>query len=145
MISSKISSAPDPVGQLAQERQERRLGRAHAAGALDRLDDDRGQIPLAAVEGRGDGLGIAPRQLDHEIGHRSRHPGRADHDPVVRPVVGALELRHERPAGERARRPDGEHGRLGAGAREPQALDRGDAASDLLGQLDLGLGRCRKG
>ncbi len=145
MISSKISSAPDRSARSRRKGRNDRLRRADAAGALDRLDDDRGQIPFSAAQGRRDGVRIAPRQLDDELGHRVGHPGRADHHPVVRAVVGALELRDERSAGERARRPDREHRRLRAGAGEPQALDRRDAAPDLLGQLDLGLGRGREG
>ena len=73
----------------------------------------------------------------HHLGN-TRRPG---HHPVVRAVVRALELGDERPAGERPGRPDGEHRRLRARAGEAQALDRRDASPDLLGELDLDLGR----
>ena len=132
---------PDPIGVVAEEAQERRVGRADAAGALNRLDDDRGDVALAAIQRGLHAVGVVPRQLDDEAGDPIWHAGRSGERRVVGPVVGPRELGEERPAGERAGRSDGEHRRLGAGVREPDPLDRRQPAPDLLGQLDLDLRR----
>ena len=133
-----------PVGERAEEGEELRAGGADPTRALDRLDDDRGEIRLASAEGRLDPVGIAPRQLHDEPRHRLGDAGRAGHHEIVGPVVRTLELRDERPPGERPGRPDREHRRLGPGAREAHPLDRGHAPDQLLGELDLGLGRGRE-
>jgi len=131
----------DLGGHLAQRAEERRVGGPDAAGALDRFDDDRRELSLATGEGLLDPVGIAPRQVDDEVARRLWHAGRVGEDRVVGPVIRAVEPGDEVAAGERPGRPDREHRRLGAGVREPQPLDRRQAAPDLLGQLDLDLGR----
>ena len=52
---------PDPLRELAQELQERGLRGADAARALDRLDDDRGDVSLPPGERPLDALRVAPR------------------------------------------------------------------------------------
>src|SRR5213078_1634056 len=56
-------------------------------------------------------------------------------------VVAAGELHDSRATGEAAGEADRRHRRLGAGADEPHLLDRADPGDDLLGELDLALGR----
>ena len=55
-------------------------------------------------------------------------------------VVAAGELHDDVAAGEAAGQPDRRHRRLGAGGDEADPLDR-RTRDDLLGELDLGLGR----
>ena len=57
------------------------------------------------------------------------------------PVVAAGELDHMSSVGERARKTEGRHGRLGAGRDEPYLLDRRHRVHDLRGEVDLALGR----
>ena len=136
---------PDPLGVGAQEGEERRVRRADAAGALHRLDEDRRELRFPAAQRGFDAVRVAPRQLDPSAGHRRRHARRPGHDHVVGAVVGALERGDQRPAGERPRAADGEHRRLGPGAREAELLDRRQPSADLLGQLDLEPGRGGEG
>ena len=63
---------------------------------------------------------------------------------VVGAVVDALALRDLGPPGVGPRALDGVHHGLGAGVGEADALQRRRAAADLLGQLDLALGRERQ-
>src|SRR3954447_6492709 len=54
------------IGELAQPRQEAVIGGADAAGALDWLDDDRGEIVEPSAEGRLDAVRITPWQDRHQ-------------------------------------------------------------------------------
>ena len=63
---------------------------------------------------------------------------------VVRAVVAALHLDDEIAAGERARRAQRVHDRLGTGVAEAHHVDRGNAIDDDLRQSGLGLIRRRK-
>jgi hypothetical protein len=58
-------------------------------------------------------------------------------EPVEVAVVGPGELQELRAAGRGAREADDRHRRLGPARGHAQHLDRGDAARDLLGELDL--------
>jgi hypothetical protein len=131
----------DPIGVIAEEAQEGWIGRPDAARALDRLDDDRGHVALSAGEAALDPVGVVPRQLDDEVGNAVGDAGRVGESRVVGPVVGPRELGEERATGEGAGGPDGEHRRLRPGIGEPDSLHRRQPAPDLLGELDLDLGR----
>ena len=130
-----------PIGQVPERGEEPALGGANTTGALDGLDDDRREIGLPPREHSFGAIGIAPGQRHHEGRHFVGHPGRARHGRVVGAVIGALEVGHERPAGEGPGGTDREHRRLRAGVREPQHLDRRKTGADLLRKLDLRLGR----
>ena len=58
--------------EVTQESQECRVGSADAAGTLDGLDDDRGQVFfLAAEEHSFHALGVAPWQHGRPVSERS--------------------------------------------------------------------------
>jgi hypothetical protein len=63
---------------------------------------------------------------------------------VVRAVVPALHLDDQIAVGERARRPQRVHDRLGTGVAKPHHVDRSNAVDDDLRQPGLGLIRGRK-
>jgi len=135
----------ETVAQLPQELEEARLGWADATRALDRLDDDGGEIGFAAAEPGRDAVGVAPRQLDDQPADRVGDAGRSGHHQVVRAVIAPVELRDQRPAGERPGGPDREHRRLGPGRREAEVFNRWHPPTQLLGELDLGLRRRSEG
>ena len=133
------------VGESRAAGQERGVGGADAARALDRLDDDRGDVALVAGERS------ARRRPRRPTAARARGRDTPSGTPGVQatavscvPWYARSNLASERRPGEGARRADREHRRLGARVREPDAFDRRQPADDLLGQLDLGLGRRRE-
>ena len=96
----------------SQEGEELRGCGPDAAGALDRLDDDRRKLGFPAVKYALDTVGIAPGQLDDQAGQRLRNAGGAGHHAVVGAVVRVIEPGDERSSRERTSGPDREHRRL---------------------------------
>ncbi len=138
---------------LAQQLEESRGGR-DAAHVADQRLDDHGRDPRAVLlEGMRQGRRIVERQRNRSGGELGRYArGIRDAEGgesraalhqqrIDVAVVAALELDGEVAAGEPARHPQGAHGGLGAGGNQAQALDGGYGAADLLGKLDLALGR----
>ena len=85
----------DPVGDLAQPGQERRIGGADAARTLHGLDEDGGDVVLDGAEDALHAVRVAPRQLDDEARDLVRDAGGPGLHRVVRAVVRVVERRHE--------------------------------------------------
>ena len=157
MTSSRISSAPcaavirRSVGVEAVQRRDD----AHVAGGG--LADDAGDLGAAlgedgldggdVVVGQDDGVGGGAGGDAGGVGQaegRDAGAGRGEQRVDVAVVV-AGELHDQRAAGGAAGQPDGRQHRLGAGVDQPHPLDRGDPVADLLGQVELALGRGAEG
>ena len=149
------------LGDLAQTRQEPVDRRYQAGITHHRIHDQAGQLRGFFFQDLRARVRVVPRQHHHVLEHRRRDPGRpgdrlgplaaagtlavaaadAHHHPVVRAVIGALELRDLRPARDRARQPHRVHRGFGARVRETDGLDGGHPARQRLGQAHLVLGR----
>ena len=150
------------AGEAAQGLQEagRRQGEPGRGG--QRIDDHRGQPLGVLAQQRGARGGVVERKYQYLLGGAGREsggrrdwprPGRrpeggtrrrqvADQRRVVDAVVGAFELGDHGPPGKGAGGAQGAQHRFGAGAAEPQPLQRGDALGEQLRQLHLqGTGR----
>ena len=136
---------------LSQPLEEAGLGRDEA---LERLDDDGGQLVgvrgddaldrAEIVERRDQHFGLERVRDARRVGHGSgeglgRARRRAHHGIVVGAVVAALELEDLVALAIRARDAEREEGRLRAGGGEAHLLGARHRLADLLGQLDDGL------
>ena len=148
---------------LAQHRQKlrRRDGRARARG--ERVDQHAGKLTRVALEDCACALRLVVGKHDHRVGHAARRAGLGDGagvalapllgfrldrdvDEVGAAVVGALELRDLRAAGERACGAHRHEHRLGAGHAEADAVEGRHAIADQLCQaLFMLVGEVRAG
>ena len=146
MISSKMSSAPCAVGERAQEREEPGAGGADAAGALDGLDDDRGEVALAAAQD----VARSPSGSPH--GSSTMSPDIASGTPGVPAITPSWVPWYERsnlatsgrPVNARAARMANIVASVPELVKRSRSID-GTRRRMLLGELDLGLGRGREG
>ena len=79
LTSSKMSTAPCCRGQFADALQEAGEWRHDADVELHRLDDDRRDLALVALEDRCQRLGVVERRDDRFLNARSRQAGRCRH------------------------------------------------------------------
>ena len=152
-----MSTAPCAV-HSSPERFDEGLGgphEIHVAG--HRLEDHRGDFRPEAPERVLDLLRVVV--VEHErlrgelrgdagrrgIAERERARARLHQQEVAVAVVAALELHDERPARESPREAQGAHHGLRSRAHEAHLLDRGQAARDEFGHLELELGRRAEG
>ena len=152
ITSSLTNSAPCAGAGLGEELVEARVGRddAHVAGG--RLGDQAGDPVAQLGEQRGHGVAVVVGQHPGERGGALGYAGSAGdrergqsgagrgQQRVDVPVVAAGELHDDVAAGEAPGQPDRRHRGLGTGGDEADLLDR-RPPDDLLGELDLGLGR----
>ena len=127
----------------------------HVAG--DRLDDDAGDVPGVQRERFFELRDVVVLQhhgvLHHFGGHagagrvaESGEAGAGFHEQRVgMAVITAFELDDGVAAGRAAGEANRAHARFGAGTHQADHLDRRHQAHDLLGQLDLALGRRAEG
>ena len=148
MTSSKTSSAPCRVAQLAQQLEEAGLGRDEAHVGRVGLGEERGELVLGE-RGRARAVRVVPRH-DHRAARGGLRDAGRGGDPlrgqagaglgeqaVDVAVVGAGELQQLLAAGGGAGEPDRAHRRLGARRGHAQHVDGGHALRDELGELDL--------
>ncbi len=149
-----MSSAPCVAAQLGQPGVEARRGRDHAHVAGGRLGDDAGDL-LAVLAANASATAARSLYGSTIVSAAAAPvtPGESGRPNVATPgagrgqqrvdvtVVAAGELDDLGPAGEAAGQPDRRHGRLGAGLTPAGPARPGDPGDDLLGQLDLALGR----
>ena len=145
------------VAERAQRLEEARRRRHDAHVPGDRLDDDRGEAFAVALDRSRRRIGVVVRGDDGVAGRaardsrRGRQPERHEagtglgEERVGVAVVAARELEDAVATSRAAREPDRAHRRLRAGRDQPHLLDRRHRVDDLLGELDLALGRRPEG
>ena len=151
--SSKISSAPCLVADLAQALQEAGLRHAEADIHQDRLENDRGDLAGIFLEATLDGGEIVEGGDEHvgDCGLRDAEAAgdrgwsvdvavvrsmrlHADQSAVVQSVVGAFELDDLVASGGGAGQANRVHGHFGAAVAEAAHLDR-EALADFFGEF----------
>ena len=137
------------LGEEGVEAGQRRDDAHVAGGGLgDEAGDpvavlgERGRHGVPVVVGQHEGQGRGGRRDAGGAGQREGGQPRArrGQQRVDVAVVAAGELHHDVATRDAAGQPDRGHGGLGARGDEPDLVD-GRASDDLLGELDLGLGR----
>ncbi len=134
-------------GERAQALEEALLREDETHVPRDRLDDDRGDLVLGeevvdgleVVERRGQRVGGGALRDSGRVREPERRDARARlHEQEVGvPVVAARELDDRLAAGERARKPQRAHRRLGARGHEADELDARQRIADEPRELEL--------
>jgi len=141
------------VAEVAQAGEEARLGEQSRRVVRDRLDQDRGDLAVVALERHADVLEVVEaaddrrvdRGLEHPLGVRVTRPDargsaeRVPEDVVVEAVVTALELDDLLASRDTAGEADGVERGLRAAVAHDDLLRGGHVPDDRLGQRDLGL------
>ncbi len=128
-----------PAPRLGPHEVGERLRHRPQASPVRHQVDDHGRDPVAiSIERRRERRGVGDRDRADVA---ARGPGQArglvGQGGVVDAVVAPVEPQQQIAPGERSRRADGHHDRLGARVREAQALDRRHALRDPLGEGDV--------
>ena len=132
--SSNTSRMPESPGGLAQGPEVAEVEGEHPRGALDRLHQDRRELPGVPLQQGDGGIGIVRRQY-HEIGVL------APHHVFRRAVIPALQFGDPPPPGESPRGAHRHHDRFGARVGEPHPLQRADPLDQVPCESELSLGR----
>ena len=154
ITSSKISSAPVAVAELAQALEEAGARKQPGRVVRDGLDDDRRDVLAVPFERRAHVVEVVVAAHERRVDRRLEHPrgvrvapadalGAAEHvaeHVVVEAVVAALELDQLLAAGHAAGRADRVVRGLRAGVADDGLLDRRHVVDELARQRDLGLG-----
>src|SRR5829696_8489997 len=143
-----------PVAEVPQALEEAGAREQPGGVVRDRLDDDRGDLAVVALERLRHVVEVVEAADQRGVDRRLQHPGRvrippsnalrnAEHVPqhvIVEAVVAALELDQLLPARHAAREPDRVISRLRAAVADDHLLHGGHMPHDLARELDLRLG-----
>ena len=149
ITSSKISSAPSRCVIFAQPLEKPCGWRHDAHVGSNRLDDHGGNFSGMLLKHALDRFEIVVRRIQSERRKRAGHAragrdaerckagARLDEKAIGVAVIAAFEFQDQVALGEAAGGANRRHRRFGAGADEPNALDRGKRSGDVLAELDF--------